>query len=116
MENFDLPILKHGYELYKTFCGYRNSVPKLDRHTLWQKCEDAILDALEGMLLASQLTKEEKIDSLRQVSVKINLLKIFIRLAKDTKALDLKKYIILEKKIDEIGKMVGGWIRSTKTN
>ncbi len=114
MENFDLPILKQGYELYKTFCGYRNSVPKIDRHTLWQRCEDAVLDALENMLLASQLNKTEKLVILYKASVKINLLKIFIRLARDTKALDLNKYIILEKQINEIGKMIGGWIRSVK--
>lgn len=116
MENFDLPILKQGYELYKTFCDYRNSIPKIDRHTLWQRCEDAVLDALENMLLASQLNKTEKLSVLYKVSIKINLLKIFIRLAKDTKALDMNKYIILEEKINEIGKMTGGWIRSVKTN
>lgn len=46
--------------------------------------------------------------------VKLNVLRVLIRLTKDVKAIDNKKYIALETNIDEIGRMLGGWIRSTK--
>jgi hypothetical protein len=32
---------------------------------------------------------------------------------KETKVFDLKKYTVLQEKIDEIGRMLGGWIRSS---
>ena len=35
---------------------------------------------------------------------------------KDVKAIDAKKYVALESIVDEIGRMLGGWIRSTKSN
>jgi len=34
--------------------------------------------------------------------------KILIRLANDIKSLDDKKYLILQEKLQEIGKMIGG--------
>jgi tyrosine-protein phosphatase YwqE len=34
---------------------------------------------------------------------------------KDIKAIDDKKYILIEANLDEIGRMLGGWIKSTKT-
>ncbi|MGC9610949.1 MAG: four helix bundle protein [Minisyncoccia bacterium] len=114
MNDFDIPIFKKTYDLYKTFYGYRDSIPKQDRYTVWQKSEEIILEIIESILSASQTDKFEKGPLLRKASTKLNLLRVFIRLMKDTRALDSKKYLILESFVDEIGRMLGGWIRSTK--
>jgi hypothetical protein len=114
MDNLDIPIFRKTYDLYKTFYSFRASVKKQDRYTIWQKCETIILETLEGLLYAGQMTKSEKLPILEKTSVKLNFLRIFVRLMKDTKAIDEKKYLILEASIDEIGRMLGGWIKSTK--
>lgn len=114
MDDFDIPIFKKSYDLYKAFYGYRTTIPKQDRYTIWQRCESLILDLLEGILSASQTQKTEKLPILERTSVKLNFLRIFIRLMKETKAIDNKKYVALEAMIDEIGRMLGGWIRSVK--
>lgn len=114
LDEFDIPIFKKSYELYKTFYGYRAVVAKQDRYTIWQRCETILLDVLEGILLASQTTKNEKLPMLEKASVKLNLLRVFFRLMKDIKSIDLKKYTVLEQAVDEIGRMLGGWIKSTK--
>ncbi|MFA7308707.1 MAG: four helix bundle protein [Patescibacteria group bacterium] len=114
MDHFDIPLFKKSYDLYKTLYGYRLAVPKLDRYGIWQKTENTLLEVIEHVLLASQKAKQEKISHLEQASSSLNLLRVFIRLMKDTKALDMKKYLILEVAIEEIGRMLGGWIKSTK--
>ncbi|PIX92402.1 hypothetical protein COZ26_02025, partial [Candidatus Kuenenbacteria bacterium CG_4_10_14_3_um_filter_39_14] len=107
MDEFDIPIFKKTYELYKEFYGFRNTVSKQDRYTIWQRCEDLILEILEYILGASQLSKIEKLPILQKASTKLNLLRVFLRLCKDTKVLDSKKYIRLEQNVDEIGRMLG---------
>ncbi|PIU01888.1 hypothetical protein COT68_00830 [bacterium (Candidatus Torokbacteria) CG09_land_8_20_14_0_10_42_11] len=114
MEEFDIPIFKKIYELYKIFYGFRNSVPKQDRYALWQKCENILLETLENILLASQMPKTKKLPVLEKASLKLNLFRIFIRLAKEIKTIDRKKYILLQENTDEVGRMLGGWIKSTK--
>ena len=114
MDEFDIPIFKKTYELYKEFYGFCNTVSKQDRYTIWQRCEDLILEILEYILGASQLSKIEKLPILQKASTKLNLLRVFLRLCKDTKVLDSKKYIRLEQNVDEIGRMLGGWIKSTR--
>ncbi len=114
MNEFDIPIFKKTYDLYKTFYGYRALIPKQDRYTIWQRCENIILDTLEGILLASQTSKLEKLPILEKASVKLNLLRVFVRLMKEMKTLDNKKYVALEVIIGEIGRMLGGWVRSIK--
>ena len=114
MDDFDIPIFKKTYELYKTFYGYRDSIPKQDRHTIWQRCDTIILDVLENILLASQTYKMEKMPMLEKASLKLNFLRVFLRLMKEVKTIDNKKYAALQESIDEVGRMLGGWIKSTK--
>lgn len=112
MQDFDMPIFKKSYELYKQFHLIRNKVVKQDRYTIFQKTENTILGLIEGILEASQLSQNEKIVCLNKVNLKINLLRVFVRLMKDVKSIDLKIYASLEENIDEIGRMLGGWIKS----
>ncbi len=114
MNELDIPIFKKSYDLYKDFYTLRLSVPKQDRYTLWQKCENLLIEVLEGILFASQQTKLEKLPTLEKTSVKLNFLRVCIRLMKDIRAIDAKKYVIIEANLDEIGRMLGGWIKSTK--
>lgn len=114
MDDFDIPIFKVTYELYKEFYAYRDNVKKQDRHTLWQRCGNITLDVLENLLWASQLSKLEKLPVLEKTSVKLNFLRVFLRLCKEVKVIDANKYIKWQETIDEIGRMLGGWIRSTK--
>lgn len=114
MNDLDIPIFKKSYDLYKEFYALRLAVPKQDRYTLWQKCEGLLIEVLEGILFASQQSKSEKLPTLEKTSVKLNFLRVCIRLMKDIKAIDAKKYIIIEANLDEIGRMLGGWIKSTR--
>jgi len=114
MNELDIPIFKKSYDLYKEFYNLRLSVPKQDRYTLWQKCETILIEIIEGILFASQQSKQEKLPTLENTSVKLNFLRVCIRLMQDIRAISNKKYILIEADLDEIGRMLGGWIRDTK--
>jgi len=116
MEEFDIPIFKKIYELYRNFYSFRNSVPKQDRYTLWQKCENILLEIIEHILLASQMPKKDKLPVLEKASLRLNLFRIFVRLAKEVKAIDNKRYLLLQENTDEIGRMLGGWIKSNRSD
>jgi hypothetical protein len=53
---------------------------------------------------------------LEKASVKLNLLRFLFRLMKETKTFDNKKYVVLQEMVDEIGRMLGGWIRSSNAS
>ncbi len=114
MQEFDLPIFKKAYSLYRDFYSIRSSVSKQDRYTIYLRIENIMLEVIEGILQASQEIKIEKLPTLEKVSLKLNFLRVLIRLMKDVKAIDIRKYTAFEVSIDEIGRMLGGWIKSTK--
>jgi hypothetical protein len=93
---------------------YLPAFPKDSKYTLGAKIDSLFLEVIEGIIRASISDKLEKLISLKNVSVKLDLLKFFLQISWEIKSLDNKKYIKLSEKLSEIGKMLGGWIKSLK--
>ncbi len=108
----DIPIFHKIYDLYKLLHGYHNRVSKSQRYTLWQKCENTTLGLLEVVIESGHQKGEDKIKTLYIISNKLDLLKVLIRLAKETHTIDTKQYIAIQEMLQEIGRMIGGWIKS----
>lgn len=110
----DIPIFKKTYEFFKEFYVFELDFPKKDRYTLGQRCENIILEVLEGIIAAGQISKDKKLSILERVSNKLDLLKIFIRLAYDLNVLSDNRYIVCQNYLQEIGRMLGGWMKSVR--
>ena len=67
------------------------------------------VEIMEAIATASFLGRREKLPYVRLAIRKLDTLKILLMILWETKSLDNKKYIALSLKIDEIGKMLGGW-------
>jgi len=114
MNEFDVPIFQKSYDLYKQMHEFQKLIPKHERYTVYSKAEDCLLAILSNLFKASAVDKDSKITLLEVASTELNLLRVFIRLLKDIKSLDNTKYLLLQSEIDEIGRMLGGWIKSVK--
>ncbi|MEK7496856.1 MAG: diversity-generating retroelement protein Avd [Patescibacteria group bacterium] len=112
MYTTEIPIISKLYELYKTFYQYIELFPKKDKYALGSACERYLTTTLELLLAAGSVPKNDKLNYLQQANVKFDALKFFIRLARELKLLDSKKYLTLQTNIQEIGRMLGGWQRS----
>lgn len=82
------------------------------KYTLGAKIDSLFLDSIENIIKARYSDKIEKQIFLRRGSVKLDLLKFFLQISWEIKSLESKKYIRLSEKLDEVGKMLGGWIKS----
>ena len=59
--------------------------------------------------------RRERTPLLNAANLKLEILRFQMRLAKDLECLQVKSYAFAARQIDEIGKLVGGWLRSEKT-
>ncbi len=66
------------------------------------------LELLELLVIASYL-KNRRISYIQKAIIKLDLLKFFLQLTWEIKILDDKKFIALSEKLNEIGRMLGGW-------
>ena len=106
-----MPIIQKFVAIYKFWAEYKDNFPKKSRYTLGAKIEEYFLETIEALLIASYLSKHEKLPYLKKAGVKLDLLKFFLQIAWESNALEKKHYILLSTPLNEIGKMLGGWVR-----
>ena len=110
-QNFKLPILTKLYEFYQVLAQTINTFPKSFRYSIGLKLDNLTLEIIESILELP--FSDNKLQILQKISIKFDTLKILVRLSKDYRAIADKKYFQLELILSEIGKMLGGWIKST---
>lgn len=96
-------------EAYLLWYEYYTILPKIHRHSLGQRIDTLFIEGLEAVAIAAFLSREEKLPYVKIAIRKTDTLKILLMVLWETKSFDNKKYIALSMKIDEIGKMLGGW-------
>jgi hypothetical protein len=106
-----LPIVIKLSTGYKQWHEYFIAIPRHTRYTIGGKIDSLFADCLELSLMAGYAPREKKSEVVRRLSVKFDALKFFLKLLWEIKALDNKKYITLSSHLNEIGKMVGGWMK-----
>jgi len=104
-----LPILQKLKDVYLTWYNHYSIIPKVHRYSLGQKIDNLFIESVEAVVTASFLAREQKMPYVRLAIRKIDTLKIFLMILWETKSFNDKKYISLSGKIDEIGRMLGGW-------
>lgn len=104
-----LPILQYLSQAYKLWQDSLQHFPQKSRFTLGAKIDSCFIETLEYIFLASLTPREKKLPYLERGVAKFDLLKFFLQLAWETKALDNKKYALLMEPLNSIGKMLGGW-------
>jgi hypothetical protein len=102
-------VLEKLKAAYLLWYGYYQTIPKTHRHTLGARVDTLFVECMESIATASFLSKQEKQPYVRQAIRKSDVLKLFLMILWETKSLDTKKYIALSQKMDEVGRMLGGW-------
>jgi hypothetical protein len=85
--------------------------PRAQKFLLGDRIQSAALDVLEGLVEATYT--RNRTPMLRTVNLKLEKLRLLFRLAADLEILDLRRYEHAARAIDEIGRLVGGWLKAS---
>lgn len=110
----DAPIVQKTYDVYRTLYPVVGKMPKQHKYTLGERLQQTLLVLLECVIAASYATREKKLVFLQQAAVKLDVLRVFLRLAEEVRALPTKNHLQLIEQLDEVGRMLGGWLRSLR--
>ena len=114
-EFLNIPIFHTTYAYIAASSTWYRQCPKIHRHGIVHYCYILGLDFFKTLLRANAEMGYKKLAHLREASLLLDQLKIFLRLAKDAEALTPKHYIQLQVMLQDIGKQLGGWIKSLQT-
>jgi len=101
-----------SYEIYKNLHQFTKTFPKSDKYSLGEKLKNLNLELLELLIEAEVAKRDWKAPILEKAGRKNDLLKLLLRLTNEIKILDDKKYLSLMEKLQEIGRMLGGWLKT----
>ena len=104
-----LSIFQKSYDLFKILHQYIAIFPRSEKYSLGQKIKDASINFLDQIIRANNA--RDKRPYLEEASQLLEILRIYLRLCYDLKLIGLRRYEIVSKKIDEIGRMLGGWLK-----
>jgi four helix bundle protein len=113
--NFEPTVLLKVYQFYRQFYRLSFNFPKISRYTIGEKILNCQLDLMELISLANIQIKTLREPFLHRASAKCELLKLLLRLCYDLSLTQSRQYVELEAKTKEIGKMLGGWIKFSRT-
>jgi hypothetical protein len=84
--------------------------PKKETHVLGAEIRTSMLRVHRLIITVSK--RFHKKTTLTELDIEVTVLQRLVRLAKELMYIDIKKYQIWSAFIVEIGKMLGGWIKS----
>ncbi|MBI4158518.1 MAG: four helix bundle protein [Candidatus Yanofskybacteria bacterium] len=114
---YDTPLFQAAYKLYLAWHVRCQLIPKKERFAIGQKTENLLLELMMSIVTAYHTKSPAlKRETLFKANSIMECVKIIMRLAKDIKALDQRWYIEYERRLQEMGKMLGGWIRQTQNS
>ena len=109
----ELKILQKVYDmiLYGTIC--LRQFPKSEKYALANDIKESMYTMLRLIIAANK--KYYKKTTMQDIDVELETLRTLIRLAsdKELQLLPFRKYENWSKMLSEIGKMLGGWIKTT---
>lgn len=105
-----LIIFQKSYDFLIYFYPFINRIPKSHRQVLGKVLEQISIEILILIIEANKERDFERRKIQKQLSNKLDYLRILIRLTKDLRFISIKQYTLTTEKLNEIGKMLGGWI------
>ena len=106
----ELIVITKTYDLILWSCNHTSKFPRNHRFVLGERIERNHYNLLETLIAAKYTKHRQRL--LEDANLSLEVLRFQMRLAKDLQCLKVESYAFAAKSIDEIGRLVGGWLRS----
>lgn len=112
MAHRELVILQRTYDLMLYAFPLLARFPKHQRFTLAQKIQNGMLDMAAHIVRANMSRGRDRWLELRETNACLEVLRLNTRLAMELGFLRQRQWEQVAQKTDEIGKLLGGWMKS----
>jgi hypothetical protein len=111
-----LPVINKTYEVYKAIIDINEHIQKRPRYGIGSSLEDSILACMEHLIMAKNAPKPLKAGYLIKSSSQLEISTLKLRLILELKLVNETKIFQTQSKLAEIGRMLGGWLKSVQSS
>ncbi len=104
------PALEAMYQFTLWLVPTVEKFPRGQKFLLGDRIQATALDVIEHLVEATYTRARARL--LREANLGIEKLRFMFRLAKDLRHLDPRRYEHAARSLDEVGRLVGGWIKT----
>ena len=105
----DLPVFWRWSEFVRWLLPTTGKFPKRVRFTLSTRIDNLALDIVEDLVEARYA--RHKTEKLQRINLKLERLRVLLRIGHDMQYLPHKSFEFAVRSVDEVGRMIGGWIK-----
>ncbi|MBI1918067.1 MAG: diversity-generating retroelement protein Avd [Planctomycetes bacterium] len=109
----ELVVITKTYDLILWSCHHTSRFPRNHRFVLGERIERNLYDLLETLIQAKYTRQRQEL--LAQANRRLETLRFQMRLSKDLQCIKIASYSFAATALDEIGKLVGGWLKQAVT-
>jgi hypothetical protein len=110
-----LPVINKTYEAYKSIIDINNTLTKRWRYSLGLSLENSVLDCMESLIMTKNAPKPMKAGYLIKSCAKLETATLKLRLLLELKLANETKIFQIQAQLAEIGRMLGGWLKSVQS-
>ena len=86
-------------------------IPRIEKFSIGTEYKVSMYKMLEDILIISKINEKEDMYYLNRIDSRLNTQRIYLRIMKKEKWIDIKKFNVAMEQIYEIGKILGGLIK-----
>ena len=86
-------------------------IPRIEKFSIGTEYKVSMYKMLENILLISKINEKEVMYYLNKIDARLNTQRIYLRIMKKEKWIDIKRFNVAMEQIYEIGKILGGLIK-----
>jgi four helix bundle protein len=101
------PVLEKTYQFVLWLVPMVDKFPRSQKYLVGDRIQTAAMDVLDHLIEAAY--SRDKLALLNRANLQLEKLRYLFRLAFDLRIMDMRRYEISARALDEIGRMVGGW-------
>lgn len=103
------------YDVYKHIVGITMKLPKRWHYGLGVSIEQSVLDCISELIMAKNAPKPLKAAYLLKASSHLETTTLKLRLILENQLINETKIFQTQALLAEVGKMLGGWLKSLQT-
>jgi predicted lipid carrier protein YhbT len=104
------PIFTRTYDMIRWLIPVTVKFPRQQRFVLAQALQKTALELQEKLIEASFADHPRQV--LQQADVTLTKLRFYLRLCRDLKLLSMGQYEHVARMVNEIGRLLGGWMKT----
>ena len=109
----ELPVYKSSYDLLVEIFLFTKEFTKEYKYTVGESLKKETVELL--IIIYRANSRPHKHFLLQAARERIEVIRLFIRLMKDLQQINIKKFVLINQKIEEVSKQLTGWQKSIKT-